>query len=332
MYRDAFFGKDDLIKNRLRKIPLKSGLRDRLGRIASTVLLCGKTYVTIGEGYYLQIENKGQKRQLTVEYRNIDNWHAYCHHIGFSIRFSNAIKRSDGTCEHEGEIVIDPNVTFADIWSSDLDEFFRYCDHNSLLYLPGSTQGLPLTEDVLLPLYAKALACNTVKKLKESDIIDLSLRPVQSLSETEFGLLQVLWDTTKNFGFITGYGIVVGKTPINELKETSVILHLPVCGNIDGRGMVLWIEAQGIIFSEPDSEEINGFRVDKVINMGIELKDHVFRIIGFPELKICPEWAGIPLDTHVDQDISITPPDDWGVRMTYRAIKNSSDNSENFDH
>lgn len=320
--RNALFGKGSQLRERISRFPYKPGFLERLNRISTETLIGGPTHYTGTEPVQIELTSADRTDIFEFEYRVTDGWYAFCHSSGLSIRFSETPIEKDNQPAFDIEILFDQDVTVDDILSNrQLVEFLEFCTVDRVIRIPTMQWNFPLTDGPFISLCAKAEVVRILRKLKEAEVIDLGARTIESIDEGEFATLRVLGVAFRSSGFMKGFVIACGDVPLEKLVREKVRMWLPICGNLDKKGVVLWLAAIGDILKEADEGTICGITVDEVLEHRVDFQESPFPTAAYPELKVCPQWPGIPLDgLGPEQGPKFRGIEDWGVSLTYEKV------------
>ena len=320
-YRDAFFGLEMNMADRLKKIPFKAGLLEHLGKIGDRIVVHAPAFQAAEREMPLEVINGSQAVKQMFEFRTTDDWMAFCHPSGLSIRFSHKIKCQDGEHFHQVVIKFDAGVTFGDVWENEIGEFLANCDRNSILRLQPEDWEIPMSN--IPQLSSHSIACNGLKRLREKGLIDLSTREVESITQSEFGTIQVLDAASQDFKFIERFGFALDSVAFEDMKKSHVSMEIPICGNLNGCGIILWILANGLLFKNLEDGVFCGLKIEKVLEHRVEIIETTFPVDDFPEMKLCSEFPGIPMDLTEEISFDSGKVDDWGVSFRIVDLKDT---------
>lgn len=311
---DAVFGHGDELGARLGEMLIKPELL-QIGHELPGPVLFGGTIPAANTTIFVRGPAGGA--QLDVEWRSAPGWSGFVHSSGFCLRVSDATPH-EGQHVHFMRATLDPSHPVDLRLHPDLEGFLALCVDEAELALGAAVEdGLSIhCCEGLYPLGVFVAA----RRVADGDDLPKAAHVLGSVPSPEStNTLLFLGDARTGRTFPSPWGFTLSEEyqVDAEVKRAA----LPVCGNVCGRGVIMWITSDTRFLRREG--RVCGLKLTRFSLARVEERGPFEKASVYPELVVAPAWPSVVLglrDVPGTDDVS-----GWGCEV---VVPGSDDEDE----
>ncbi len=305
---DVAFGRPELISHKLKGLPLRADLIEISKDLPGTVMTFSPAF-SAGEKIKITVINGNKESHCLFETRYIKTHYGYSHDSGLSLIISHREKHKNRFV-HWLKCQIDEKAQKQLFDFPDFCSFLENCIGDAKIIIDDSD--LAFSNNNFPELSACGWLVKYLKKIDTDSIIDPKNWLFKLPSEEDLQSLRILSFLYTDLLCLNNYGFILDKTNLDELIEENKNFALPLCMNLNDKGIVVWLNVEGFFLKEPDENLIVGLKINNVNDFEVEIRTNPFPTDQLPEFKICAEWPSIPLYQEKMKQREFKN-DDWNV-------------------